>query len=152
MAPRPSAEPPADADVTQHLQHLRVDRRLAARTLALYDDALKRLQRFAGDAGLGVRDVQIHHVRRWAAALHGQGLAPRSIALILSAWRGFYRRLGQDGLVALNPAESVRAPKITELTCGLASSHARLTADGVAPVSAATARTASRICQLRGRS
>ena len=34
----------------------------------------------------------------------------RTLALTLSAWRGFYRWLGQDGLVALNPAEGVRAP------------------------------------------
>jgi integrase/recombinase XerC len=55
--------------------------------------------------------VQVHHIRRWAASLHGQGLAPSSIALALSAWRGLYRWLGRDGLVALNPVEGVRAPK-----------------------------------------
>jgi integrase/recombinase XerC len=43
--------------------------------------------------------------------LHAHGLAPRSIALVLSAWRGLYRWLGQDGLVAQNPVEGVRAPK-----------------------------------------
>lgn len=43
--------------------------------------------------------------------MHGQGLAPRSIALVLSAWRGLYRWLGHDGLIALNPVDGVRAPK-----------------------------------------
>ena len=160
MAPRPSAGPPQagrdplggsdtvlgvrgaqilEADVERHLQHLRVDRRLATRTLALYEDALRRLHAFAVDAKLAVRDVQVAHVRRWAATLHGQGLAPRSIALILSAWRGFYRWLGQDGLVALNPAEGVRAPKVAQpLPKALSVDHAMALADaapaeGVSP-------------------
>ena len=48
-------------------------------------------------------DAQAHrwHVRRWAATLHGRGLGPRSIALVLSAWRGFYRGIGRDGLIAM---------------------------------------------------
>ncbi len=81
------------------------------RTLQLYREAFVRLEGFAAAQALPLREVQVHHIRRWAASLHGQGLGPRSIALVLSAWRGFYRWLGRDGLVALNPAEGVRAPK-----------------------------------------
>ena len=98
-------------DIARHLTHLQVERRLAERTLAIYSDAFDRLQRFAAGAPVGLRDVQPHHVRRWAAQLHGQGLKPRSIALLLSAWRGFYRWLGREGRVAINPVEGVRAPK-----------------------------------------
>ena len=100
-----------DIDIGRHLVHLEVERRLAPRTLALYRDALARLQTFAVAQGVALRAVQVQHVRRWAAALHGRGLGPRSIALMLSAWRGLYRWLGQEGLVASNPAEGVRAPK-----------------------------------------
>ena len=107
--PHPGAA--ADIDVVGHLEHLRVERRLAARTLALYAEALARLQGFAASASVPLREAQVHHVRRWAAQLHGGGLAPRSIALVLSAWRGFYRWLGRDGLVVANPVEGVRAPK-----------------------------------------
>jgi integrase/recombinase XerC len=88
-----------------------VERRLAERTRVLYRDAFLHLQRFAQAAGVDLRGVQLHHVRRWAGQLHGQGLAPRSIAIALSAWRGFYRWLGRDGLVAANPVEGIRAPK-----------------------------------------
>jgi len=97
-------------DIGRHLTHLQVERRLAARTLTIYTEALQRLQQFAADANVALRAVQPHHARRFAAQLHAQGLAPRSIALMLSAWRGFYRRLGQDGLVAANPVDGVRAP------------------------------------------
>ncbi len=103
--------PLPDADVARHLEHLRVERRVAARTLVVYGEALRRLQRCARDAGVALRAVQPMHVRRWAAALHSQGQGARSIALALSAWRGFYRWLGREGVVALNPADGVRAPK-----------------------------------------
>ena len=119
-----------DADIQRHLTHLRVERRLAARTLALYAHAFAQLQAFASAQKTPLREVQVHHVRRWAAALHGQGLAPRSIALALSAWRGLYRWLAQDGLVALNPAEGVRAPKAPQpLPKALSVDHAMELAD-----------------------
>jgi integrase/recombinase XerC len=102
---------PVDEDVRRHLVHLGVERRLAPRTLNAYDAALRRLQAFAAAQPVALRAVQVHHVRRWAAMLHGQGLAPRSIALELSAWRGLFRWLGRDGLVATNPVEGVRAPR-----------------------------------------
>jgi integrase/recombinase XerC len=115
----------ADADVARHLQHLQVERRLAARTLALYGDALARLEHDAAALPVALREVQVHHVRRWAAQLHAGGASARSIALVLSAWRGFYRWLGREGQVACNPVDGVRAPKAARpLPKALAVDHA----------------------------
>ena len=100
-----------DPDLQRHLVHLASERRLAPRSLALYRDAFARLESFAAAQPVGLRAAQTHHVRRWAAQLHAQGLGSRSIALLLSAWRGFYRWLGREGAVALNPVDGVRAPK-----------------------------------------
>ncbi len=97
--------------VERYLTHLRVERRLAARTLAVYEEALLRLAGQAEAAGVDLTQVQPQQVRRWAAQLHAGGLSPRSVALALSAWRGLYRWLGRDGAVALNPVDGVRAPK-----------------------------------------
>jgi integrase/recombinase XerC len=111
--------------ITQHLTHLQVERRLAERTRAMYTEAFVRLQRFAQTAQLDVLQVEASHVRRWVGHLHQQGLAPRSIAIILSAWRGFYRWCGRDGLVKANPVEGVRAPKAAKpLPKALAVDHA----------------------------
>jgi integrase/recombinase XerC len=99
-------------DVLQrYLQHLRVERRLAARTLVVYREALARLQAAARTAGVALADVQTHHVRRWIAQAHQQGLGPRSLALALSAWRGMYRWWGAQGTLRHNPVDGVRAPK-----------------------------------------
>ncbi len=101
-------------DIRRHLTHLRVERRLAVRTLALYTDAFERLQRNLTGLSVELRKLQPHHVRRWAGQLHAQGLAPRSIALVLSAWRGLYRWLGREGLIDANPVDGVRAPKMAK--------------------------------------
>jgi integrase/recombinase XerC len=109
--PLPLAQEPLDAELQRYLDHLAIERRLAARTLALYRDALVRLQRLAAAERVAMREAQAHHLRGWLAGLRAQSLAPRSIALHLSAWRGLYGWWGRDGLVASNPAQAVRAPK-----------------------------------------
>jgi len=99
------------ADVEPYLQHLAVERHLAARTLALYAAALARLRDAAAADGVALRDAQAHHLRRWLAGLRAHRLAPRSIALTLSAWRGLYRWWGRRGEVTHNPLDGLRAPK-----------------------------------------
>ncbi|MEO7338732.1 MAG: tyrosine recombinase XerC [Caldimonas sp.] len=121
---------PIDADIRGHLEYLKVERRLASRSLDIYGEAFQRLQAFAAAGSTPLREVKVHHVRRWAAQLHGQGLAPRSIAIELSAWRGFYRWLGRDGHVDANPVDGVRAPKAGKpLPKALSVDHAVALAD-----------------------
>jgi integrase/recombinase XerC len=50
-------------------------------------------------------------LRRCVAQLHAQGLGPRSLASLLSAWRGLYRWLARHKGYRANPAEGVRAPR-----------------------------------------
>jgi integrase/recombinase XerC len=123
----------ADNIVARHLQHLQVERRLAARSVALVGDALKRLQALAAEQGLELQAVQAHHVRRWMAQLHRGGLAPRSIAIILSGWRGFYRWWAlQAGAITHNPVDGVRAPKAAKpLPKALSVDHAVALAEHV---------------------
>jgi integrase/recombinase XerC len=97
--------------VEKYLEHVRVEKRLAARTVELYSLDLQRLAENAGKAGVELAKVQNTHVRRWVAQMHGAGRSGRGIALILSGWRGFYVWLGRQGLVQSNPVQDVRAPK-----------------------------------------
>jgi len=132
VVPGAADQPALHDDIRRHLVHLQVERRLAERSLVLYADAFERLQRGANTAPVDLRAVQPHHIRRWAGQMHAQGLAPRSIALVLSAWRGLYRWLGREGLVALNPVEGVRAPKSAKpLPKALSVDHAVALADSV---------------------
>jgi len=99
------------ADIDAYLQHLAVERHLAARTLALYRSALAQLRAAAAADGVSLHEAQPHHLRRWLAGLRAHDLAPRTIALTLSAWRGLYRWWGRRGEVDHNPLDGLRAPK-----------------------------------------
>ncbi len=97
--------------VESYLEHVRVDKRLAQRTVELYALDLRKLQDFAAAAAIPLERVQTAHVRRWVAQMHGAGRSGRGIALILSGWRGFYAWLGRNARVPSNPVQGVRAPK-----------------------------------------
>ncbi|WP_414896406.1 tyrosine recombinase XerC [Roseateles sp.] len=103
---------PLAAPLAAYLEHIRVQRRLAPRSLVIYADALLRLQNLAGQTGTALLTLRPHQARSLAAQLHRDiELGPRSMALHLSVWRGLYRWLGGERLVELNPFDGLRAPK-----------------------------------------
>ncbi len=105
------APPAPDPLVTRYLQYVRVTKRLADRTVALYTLDLDKLAHLVAKADVALTQVRSNHVRGWVAQMHGQGRSPRGIALILSGWRGFYAWLGREQLITSNPVQDVRAPK-----------------------------------------
>lgn len=93
-----------------YLGYLATQRRAAALTLENYRRDLLRLCDLA--EGCPPERLGGHDVRRFVARLHGQGLSGRSIARVLSAWRGLFRWLIRHRrLITVNPAEGVRPPK-----------------------------------------
>ncbi len=113
----PDAVLPAPLDaasqvlVARYLDHVRVEKRLAERTVALYTLDLHKLGAHAQQAGLALTAVHTAHIRRWAAQMRAAGRSARGIALILSGWRGFFIWAGRQGLIPHNPVQDVRAPK-----------------------------------------
>ncbi|HYW58218.1 MAG TPA: tyrosine recombinase XerC [Polaromonas sp.] len=101
----------ADPLVERYLEHVRVEKRLAQRTVELYALDLQKLQAHCAQAGVALTAVHNTHMRRWVAQMHSAGRSGRGIALILSGWRGFYTWLGREGLVPANPVQDVRSPK-----------------------------------------
>ena len=108
----PYSSPGADPLVERYLEHVRVEKRLAQRTVELYALDLQKLEYSARAAEVALLSVQNTHVRRWVAQMHSGGRSARGIALILSGWRGFYTWLGREGLVSSNPVQGVRSPKV----------------------------------------
>ncbi len=100
-----------DERLQRYLQHIRVERRLAPRTIAMYLDALDWLVDAAAADGVELQAAQTHDLRRWTAGLRERGLGPRSIAIALAAWRGLYKYWGREGLLAFNPVDGIRPPK-----------------------------------------
>lgn len=97
-------------DLTQcYLSHLHNERRLAALTVQHYRRDLRALSELARENALD--KLTAHDVRRFVAVLHGRGLGGKSIARMLSAWRGFYVYLARDFGFSKNPVLGVRPPK-----------------------------------------
>ncbi|MCU0988448.1 MAG: tyrosine recombinase XerC [Xanthomonadales bacterium] len=99
----------ATATVDDYLAELAEQRRQSPHTISNYRRDLKRLLALAGDARPG--ELQVQQIRRFVARLHAQGLSGRSLARMLSAWRGYFGWLGQHGAVSANPCDGVRPPK-----------------------------------------
>jgi integrase/recombinase XerC len=102
----------ADAQhlIERYLEYVRVEKRLAQRTVELYALDLSKLHTFAAQVPVALCDVKNAHIRRWVAHMHSGGRSGRGIALILSGWRGFYTWLGREGKVPSNPVQDVRSP------------------------------------------
>ncbi|MBP6765261.1 MAG: tyrosine-type recombinase/integrase [Rubrivivax sp.] len=103
--------PALAGELQRFVDHLAVERRLAPRTLAIYTEALQRLQASAQAAAVDLRAAQPHHIRNWVGQLRARGLAAKSIAIALAAWRGLYRWWGRQALVTINPVDGLRPPK-----------------------------------------
>jgi integrase/recombinase XerC len=99
---------PAEA-VAAWLAELAEQRRLSPHTIANYRRDLAQL--LAAAEGQPLDRLLVHHIRRFVAGLHAKGLSGRSLARLLSAWRGFFAWLGERGLVRINPCDGIRAPK-----------------------------------------
>jgi integrase/recombinase XerC len=78
-----------------------------------YRRDLSVLDRLIGElpGGVTYARLQPHHVRRFVGQLHAGGLGGRSLARMLSAWRGFFRWLGMRGEIGANPVDGIKAPK-----------------------------------------
>jgi integrase/recombinase XerC len=103
---------PGSNELAEFLKSLKHERRLSAHTLAAYRRDLSALLDFCGRAELGSLDqLDVHHVRQFAAESHRKGLSPRSVARRLSAVRSFLRSQVVTGHLRANVALDVRAPK-----------------------------------------
>ena len=85
-----------DALAQEYLRELHVVRQVSRNTFEAYQRDLRILLLKLEESGLKVAELTTDQVRVWAARLHAQGSSPRSIARILSAWRGFYTWLANQ--------------------------------------------------------
>lgn len=92
-----------------YLAWLRNEKQYSELTAENYARDLRHLFELAAETPLA--DLKIHHIRRFIVQLHSKGLGGRSLARMLSAWRGFYTYLMRDHGLADNPCIGLRAPK-----------------------------------------
>ena len=92
-----------------YLGHLAGERRLSPLTCASYGRDMAELLKLAGETPLD--QLQTHQIRRFISQLHSRGLGGKTLARMLSAWRGFYAWLVRKHGFTGNPCIGMRAPK-----------------------------------------
>ena len=92
-----------------YLAYLAHERRLSALTCHHYGRDIGTLFEIAKARPL--ESLQVHDIRRFIATLHGKGLGGRSLARMLSAWRGLFGYLLQNHGFKNNPCVGLRPPK-----------------------------------------
>ena len=107
------AAPDLDGLLSGFLAHLSNERRYSEHTRENYARDLRKLFLLAANTPLP--DIKSHHIRRYIAQLHGQGLGGRTLARMLSAWRSFFNYLMRDHRFRDNPCMGLRPPKAPKL-------------------------------------
>ncbi len=97
--------------IDAYLDHLRIERRLAAHTLESYARDLRALARHAAGEERPVEALDRASLEAFVRAQRTAGLSPRSVARAVAAVRGFYRYLVLNQHLEKNPAEDLRPPK-----------------------------------------
>jgi len=95
--------------LTEYLKFLHFERGLSSLTRENYSRDIQQLFTLSDDIALD--SLQTTHIRRYIANLHSKGLGGKSIARMLSSWRGFFDYLMQRHGYPNNPAKGLRAPK-----------------------------------------
>lgn len=92
-----------DSDLTR--------RGAAEKTRRAYASDLEALARWCTAQGIEPEQASGRQLRRYAAQLSSEGLAPASTARKLAAIRSLYRSLREHQVVPANPADLIAAPK-----------------------------------------
>jgi integrase/recombinase XerC len=108
MSTEPKPEPRREL-LAAYLDHLSHQRRLAVGTRRNYEQDVEALLEL--NPGVELARMQPQHIRRSVAQLHARGLSGRTIAHMLSAWRGLFGWLARHRGYSVNPCLGVRAPK-----------------------------------------
>ncbi len=93
----------------EYLQFLNFERGLSPLTRENYARDIKQLIKLADKTAL--TELQNIQIRRFIASLHSKGLGGKSLARMLSSWRGFFDFLVNRHGFTQNPVIGLRAPK-----------------------------------------
>jgi len=93
----------------EYLEFLNFERGLSQLTRENYARDITQLIKLADKTALN--ELQTNHIRRFIASLHSKGLGGKSIARMLSSWRGFFDFLVNRKSFSNNPVIGLRAPK-----------------------------------------
>ena len=94
-----------------YLNHITFERGLSKLTQSNYARDIKLLLDATSESKTPLDALKPGNIRQLIAKLHGRGLGGKSIARMLSSWRGFFDYLVKQHGFSSNPCIGMRAPK-----------------------------------------
>ncbi|HXD75568.1 MAG TPA: site-specific tyrosine recombinase XerD [Vicinamibacterales bacterium] len=99
------------ANISAFLDHLRVERRLAAHTVESYGRDLAALSAFAAKSRRAAHGLDRRALEQFVRDQITRGQSPRSVARAVAAIRGFYRFLVLERRLEHSPADDLQPPR-----------------------------------------
>jgi integrase/recombinase XerD len=100
------------SEIAAYLNYVRVERGLAANTVAAYGRDLEKFSRFCRVRNLALARVGRQQVVDFLGSLYQQGLDSRSVARHLVTLRNLFRFLRQEGAIRREPTEHIESPRV----------------------------------------
>ena len=97
--------------IVSFMNYIKVEKGLAANTLAAYDRDLRKLETFAEKRGLQFEALTRDHVVDFLADLYQHGLDSRSVARNQACLRNFFRFAVAEGALEVDPTLNLESPK-----------------------------------------
>src|SRR6476469_8126238 len=97
--------------IREYLSFCKVEKGLAANSIASYQRDLGKLGAWTDKNGLDLMSLTRQDLREWLIDLGRTKLSDTSKLRMISSLRGFYKFLMQDGHLMANPADELHVPR-----------------------------------------
>ena len=107
-----ASDPTATAQLTAFVDYIRVEKGLAANSIASYARDLEEFARFLRRRGRPVARVDREDIRSFLTSLYRRGLSARSVARHVVSLRNLFRFLVKEGRIQKDPTTEFEVPRI----------------------------------------
>lgn len=103
----------AKDDIVKNYQnYLMLERSLSDNSIEAYMTDLTKLIGFVDAENLKLSEIRLEHLQQFVAILYDLGIAPRSVARIISGIKSFFSYLLLDNYLEDDPSELLESPQI----------------------------------------
>jgi len=113
-APRGTSASPVISEVILYLDFARVEKGLAANSIASYRRDLAAFSSFVRRLGKAPANIDRDDVRAFLKGLYDRNLGARSVARHLVSLRSLFRFLVREGRIEADPTAEIEAPKLDQ--------------------------------------
>jgi integrase/recombinase XerD len=103
-----------EGHVREFLNCLRVERGLSHNTIEAYRRDIRKFAEFAGERGLGTKEITRSDVVDFLASLYKRRLDSRTVARHLVTIRNFFRFALIEGYIYEDPAATIESPRVRQ--------------------------------------